>query len=124
MLMLVASTACATARPTDAVLTVAELRAIMNVDQSEGQVVSVRGFIDPYCYVRGCSLLTDPADRSKPKVSLAGGTPVEPALRANIGRLVIVDGIVGKPRGGTDAAGNLRVTADRADEFIPTGIRK
>ena len=124
LLLLVASTGCVTARYNDAVLTVAQLRAIVSADQSEGQVVSARGYVDPNCYVRGCSLLTDPFDRSKPRVSLAGGTPVEPALRENQGRLVVLEGIIGKPRTGKDAAGNLRVTADRADEFIPTGIRK
>ena len=93
-------------------LTVAELRTIFDSGEFTGQTVAVRGVVDPRCYRFDCDLVMDVADQASPRISLAGGTPVEAELMLRKGRIVTLTGTIGD---------KVRST-DRVSEFIPTGL--
>ena len=68
------------------VLSVGELRTVIDARTAEGTEVIVRGTVSRGCYSLGCALHANSEGMGLPSVSLAGGTTVEPALRAAAGK--------------------------------------
>jgi hypothetical protein len=111
-----------TVLPTQQVLSVAQVRRLIDGRQHIGQIVRVRGYVDRRCYNLGCNLKARRRGNDDSDVSIAGGSVVEQAILLNRGRRVTIRARISEPALYTELGGDLVVSTDRASEIIPLSI--
>ena len=104
------------------ILSVSEVRQILEARTRKGEIVRVRGFVSDECRRLSCELLSEKGNSDSEWVSIDGDTKVEKELVARSGKPVVLRVKLGEPRIYETAEGEIVAATDRASEIIPIEI--